>query len=189
MHRYGNLLEIGNRENVKQVHEHHNRLVDLFRRVTSDHHIRRKEEQLVLEAVDEQKPSFRCSIAPRVHQKIVNLKGATVGFGHLVDHRGQLAVTVGLVEILEVQVSGDALNFTADVVFKHIGQLFQLGLAQFTCVVTKVLNGVVQINGVYGLDFTKSVLKSCNVVHGKTSLNQQKRRTGDRIWGRWTTRR
>ena len=111
MHRYGNLLEVGNRENVEQVHEHHNRLVHLFRCVVGNDHIRRKEEQFVLETVDEQKPCFRCSVTPRVHQKIVNLKGAAVALTHTINHRGQLAVTVSLVEILNMQVVGDALDF------------------------------------------------------------------------------
>ena len=169
MHRDCDFLKVGNREHVKQVHQHHDGLVDLFRRVMSNHHIGRKEEQFVLETVDEKQTGLWCTVAPRVHQKVVNLKGAAVALRHLVDHRGKLAVTVGLVEILNVQVVGDTLDLTADVVFEHIGQLFQLGLAQFHRVVAKVLNGVVQINGLYGLDFTKSVLKSCNVVHGKTS--------------------
>ena len=93
------------------MHEHHDGLVDFFGRVASNHHIRCEEKQLVLKAVDEQKPSLRCSITPRVHQKIVNLKGAAVALGHLINQHGQLAVTVSLVEILDVQVVGDALDF------------------------------------------------------------------------------
>ena len=174
---------------MKQVHEHHDGLVDLFWCVTSNHHVRREEEQLVLEAVDEKKPRFRRSITPRVHQKIVNLKGAAVVLTHTVNQRGKLAVAVSLVEILEVQVVCDTLDLTADVVFERIGQLFQLSLAQFHRMIAKVLNGIVQINSVYGLDFTKSVLKSCDIIHRKTSLNQQERRTGDRISRQQTTRR
>lgn len=56
VHRHDDFLKVGNREDMKQVHEHHNRLVDFFRRVTSNHHVRREEEQLVLEAVNQKQP-------------------------------------------------------------------------------------------------------------------------------------
>ena len=111
MHRYGNLLKVGDCQRVKQVHQHHDGLVDFFWCVSGNDHIRREEEQLVLKAVDEQKPRFRCTVTPRVHQKIVNLKGTAVALGHLINQRGKLAVTVGLVEILDVQVVGDTLDF------------------------------------------------------------------------------
>ena len=107
-----------------------------------------EEEQFILEAVNQKQTRFRRSITPRVHQKVVNLKGAAVALVHTFNHRCQLAVTVCLVEILDAQVVGDALDFTADVVFKYVGQLFQLGLAEFHRMVTEVLNGIVQINGV-----------------------------------------
>ena len=64
----------------------------------------------------------RASGAPssKVHQKIVNLKGAAVRFRHHSRHGSQLAVAVSLVEILEVQVGSDALDFAAHIVFEHV---------------------------------------------------------------------
>ena len=111
MYRYGDFLKVGDCQCMEQMHEHHDGLVDFLGGVASDHHIRREEEQFVLKTVDEQKPSLRCSVTPWVHQKVVNLKGAAVALIHTVNHRCQLAVTVSLVEILDVQVVGDALDF------------------------------------------------------------------------------